>query len=932
MKKLLLSLICMFGLSMTAVSAIIDSTLIRDTHDSIRVSLVTCSPGTEVYTVYGHTALRVEIPAQGVDMAINYGLFSFEAPHFMWRFLRGETDYVCGAINYPIFEREYTERGSSVTLQELNLSEGEKKQLIQLLNRNLSPEYRMYRYNFLYNNCSTQARDIVEDALMSCLVTVKHSHDENVSYRTIIHRYTEAYPWLQYGIDYLLGMEADRYIDLRKQDFAPEYLMRHASESKLVADSACYPFVLEVTAVDPIVPQDEVWAFPLTPVQAMVLFLLLVAVISTLELLIECRMWWFDTLLLILQGAMGVVVFFLFFFSGHPTVNSNLHVIYLNPLPLLFIPFIIRSVVRRRVTLLYYVQALMLVAFLVVSLLLDQYIQPAAYVLVLALLLRVLHNLWLFPYLKHRMAKVQKLKIKMQSSRVRAILIIIFCVYATMGHAAEVPKVVVSIVIDQFRADYLEKYAHLYGDEGFNKLFAEACVYTNGYFDYTAPDRSSAVATVYTGATPYYHGITGNRFLERKSLRVLPVVDDAKYAGINTNETASPSNLLVTTLADELKMASKGHAYVLSVAPERDMAVLAGGHAPNGVLWLSNDEGMWASSDYYSGVPAWVRPFNHRVGTIFDWNLVEWEPYYPTGVYSYSVYDGIPKAFSYKFRGGDADAVRRYKTSACVNDEVTQLALTCISGSMFGRNKTTDMLCIGYYAGNYEHASEWEKPIEQQDIYARLDRNIADLIRAVDERVGIENALFVITSTGYVDTHLPDSKLFALPTGELRMDRCHALLNMYLGALYGKDNYVEGSYLNEIYLNHGLIEKRQLKLKELQDRCTEFLCQMEGVKRVYSSLELLSGGTETDVRERFSIERSGDLILEVSPGWTLVDERWGERVHYNRAHIPVPIIFYGAGLIPQVNRIPVSVLGVAPTMAHILRISAPNACSSRPLE
>jgi hypothetical protein len=107
---------------------------------------------------------------------------------------------------------------------------------------------------------------------------------------------------------------------------------------------------------------------------------------------------------------------------------------------------------------------------------------------------------------------------------------------------------------------------------------------------------------------------------------------------------------------------------------------------------------------------------------------------------------------------------------------------------------------------------------------------------------------------------------------------------------------------------------------------------MEGIKRVYSSLELLSGGTETDVRERFSIERSGDLILEVSPGWTLVDERWGERVHYNRAHIPVPIIFYGAGLSPQVNRIPVSVLGVAPTMAHILRISAPNACSSRPLE
>jgi hypothetical protein len=151
------------------------------------------------------------------------------------------------------------------------------------------------------------------------------------------------------------------------------------------------------------------------------------------------------------------------------------------------------------------VQALMLVAFLVVSLLLDQYIQPAAYVLVLALLLRVLHNLWLFPYLKHRMAKVQKLKIKMQSSRVRAILIIIFCVYATMGHAAEVPKVVVSIVIDQFRADYLEKYAHLYGDEGFkiklcdptHKLLS-ATVRLLGIFD--AAESSPKIALSHDGA------------------------------------------------------------------------------------------------------------------------------------------------------------------------------------------------------------------------------------------------------------------------------------------------------------------------------------------------------------------------------------------------------------------------------------------------
>ena len=151
MRKLILTIF--FGLSVLMAPAAVDSTLVRDHSDSIRISLVTCSPGTEVYEVYGHTALRVEIPSLGVDVAVNYGLFSFDAPNFVWRFIKGETDYVVGTIGYPIFEREYTYRGSTVTLQTLNLSREEKERLVYLLNENLRPENREYRYNFLYNNC-----------------------------------------------------------------------------------------------------------------------------------------------------------------------------------------------------------------------------------------------------------------------------------------------------------------------------------------------------------------------------------------------------------------------------------------------------------------------------------------------------------------------------------------------------------------------------------------------------------------------------------------------------------------------------------------------------------------------------------------------------------------------------------------------------------
>ena len=922
-----LILILLFGLSVLIAPAAVDSTLVRDHSDSIRVSLVTCSPGTAVYEVYGHTALRVEIPAMGVDLAVNYGLFSFEAPNFVWRFIKGETDYVVGVIGYPIFESEYTSRGSTVTLQQLNLSADEKMALVCLLDENLRPENREYRYNFLYNNCSNKAADKVEEALSARLLPVDDMTG-GVSYRDVLHQFNGDYPWMQFGIDYLLGIEADRPITPRQQMFAPEYLMDYTGQMQLADTAGVYPYVISTKVRGTLA--DEPASQPLlTPLQAMILLLLFVAVICALEFLLERRQWWLDVLLLALQGLMGVIVAFLFFFSGHPTVGSNWQVIYLNPLPLLAIPFIVSSELHRKVSKLYYAEMVLLVAFVVAAYFSGQYIQPAAWVLVGTLLLRMLHNAVIYPTFAFRLSTYGKRK----SRGAKVLALLLLCLpFSSPVKAAEVPKVVVTVVVDQLRSDYLEKFSHLYGEDGFKKLFAEGRVYTNGYFSHATPDRSSGTASVYTGTTPYYHGITGNRFMQRKNLRVVGVVDDVSHIGINTFESTSPTNLLVTTLSDELKIATKGHAYVCSVAPERDMAVLAGGHAANAVLWLSEDCSKWASSDYYGGVPAWVRPYNHRTGTRFDWSLVAWEPYYSTGVYSYSVYDGIPREFYYTFRKGDAEAVRRYKTSACINDEVTMLAKTCVAGAMFGRNKTTDMLCVGYYAGNYEHSPEWERPIELQDIYCRLDRNVAELIRAVEEKVGVGNALFVIASTGYADIHRSDTKLFTLPTGELKMDRCCALLNIYLGALYGKDNYVEGSYLNEIYLNHTLIEKRQLKMTELLDRCTEFLSQVSGVKRVHASLDLLSGAADAEIRGSYHADRSGDLLLEIAPGWTLVDDRWSERVYYNRTHVPVPVIFYGAGFDARCNRAPMAVESIAPTVAHILRISAPNACATRPLE
>lgn len=927
MKKYIYLLFVLF-LWVGQVMATVDSTLVRDYNDSIRVSLVTCSPGTEVYAVYGHTALRYEVPSQGIDYVFNYGLFDFDAPNFIWNFIKGDTDYLVGVASYPIFERGYIGRGSSVTLQELNLTQEEKMAFAHAMASNLQPENRVYRYNFLYTNCSTKARDKV----MECLQEELHFPVDSVSsYRSIIHQYTAAYPWLQFGIDYLLGIEADRPIAPMEQMFAPEYL-EHYIDGAFVTDSSVrYPLVLDTEVVEPIASLPEVFSMLLSPVQMMILLLLLTAVVCTLEYYWGRRLWWYDSLLFIVQGLMGCIVAFLFFFSGHPTVGSNIQVIYLNPLPLLFIPFIVWTELKHRKSPLYYVLGALTAVFILVSLFVGQYIHPAAYLFALVLLLRIVHNVFFFPILSRRLNSQLDRRTSSSRSRVVRVALLLLSFPATLGAVEhQVPKVVVSIMVDQLRADYIEKYTHLYSDGGFKKLWSEGHVFTNGYFNHNSPDRSSAVASIYTGTDPYYHGITANRFLERKSLKVLDCVDDSRYEGVGTEMAASPHRLLVTTITDELKMATRGHAYVISIAPERDVAILSGGHAPNAALWLSDDQCLWSTSTYYGGLPGWTTAYNRRSGTSFDFKHLEWEPYYSTGVYSYSVYDGIPKAFRHTFQ--DDKAVFRYKTSACINDEITSLAKTVIAGHLFGRNQTTDMLCVGFYAGNYEHSPEWERPLEIQDIYCRLDRNIAELIEAVDEKVGVGNALFVITSTGYTDASSPDSKLFEMPTGEVNISRIQSLLGMYLSAMYGKDDYIEGVYMNHIYLNRELIERRQLKLTELLECCREFLSQADGVKRVYPSLELLSGSADKAARAAYHAQRSGDLTLEIAPGYTLVDERWSERRYVQRSHIPVPIFFYGSGVKAEVDRSPVSVDVIAPTVASLLRINVPNGCSTRPIE
>ena len=495
------------------------------------------------------------------------------------------------------------------------------------------------------------------------------------------------------------------------------------------------------------------------------------------------------------------------------------------------------------------------------------------------------------------------------------------------------PKLVVGLTIDQLRTDYLEAFSSLYGEKGFKRLWKEGKVFRNAEYNFSKVDRASAIAAIYTGTTPSMNGITANQWLDISTLRPINCVDDPAFMGNYTDESSSPALLLTSTIADELKIATRNKGLVYAIAPFRDAAIFAAGHTGNGAFWLNNNTGKWCSTTYYTEFPWWVSQYNDRQAVDFRIGDMTWTPVHPMEKYIY-LPEWRDTPFKYKFDDDRNNKYRRFITSPFVNDEVNALAEEALNKSSIGMDDITDLLALTYYAGNYAHKSVQECAMEMQDTYVRIDRSIANLLELLDRKVGLQNVLIFVTSTGYTDSESSDSGLYKIPGGEFYLNRCAALLNMYLMATYGEGKYVETYHNQQIYLNHKLLEQKQLNLTEVQEKSAEFLMQFSGVNEAYSANRLLLGSWTPEIhkiRNGYHRKRSGDLVIDVLPGWSIVDENSHENKVVRHSFIPSPLIFIGHSVKPAIIQTPVTIEHIAPTLAHFIRIRAPNACNSAPI-
>ena len=327
MKKGLLYIVLTFILSV--VNATVGAQSMTNP-DRIQISLLTCSPGKEVWAQYGHTAIRYYDKESGEDLAINYGIFSLDQTYFIPRFVLGMTDYRMGVQPMDMFLAQYSYEGRGVVEQVINLSAEDKEVIYKALQENMKPENVVYRYNYFFDNCTTRARDMLVNHLHGKVVYPPA--EEDATFRSMIHKWNNKYEWSQFGEDLLLGVNADRKTTKSEQQFLPENLRSDFDKARYNGK----PLVKETNVLLDAETEVAEPVFPLSPLSVALIF----AVISLVMMLFSYRRqqvyWAWDLALMLTSGLMGII-FFVMIFSQHPCVSLNFILLFFNPLPLFFL-------------------------------------------------------------------------------------------------------------------------------------------------------------------------------------------------------------------------------------------------------------------------------------------------------------------------------------------------------------------------------------------------------------------------------------------------------------------------------------------------------------------------------------------------------------------------------------------------------------------
>ncbi len=497
------------------------------------------------------------------------------------------------------------------------------------------------------------------------------------------------------------------------------------------------------------------------------------------------------------------------------------------------------------------------------------------------------------------------------------------------------PKLVVGIMIDGLRDDYIELLKGYFGEGGFKRLLRDGVVLENVEYG-TQVDATTATAMIFSGAPASVNGIPTAMVYDSDTRRQRSIFFDTSTIGNYTDETLSPQALVVSTLSDEIRIDGGGIGSVYAIAPDASQSIVMAGHAGNSAFWINDVTGKWATTTHYKDVPGpitarnFVAPLSTRLDTL-TWrpsmtldnypDLPAYKKYYP---------------FRHTFPRNDVDRFRNFKTSAPVNTEITALASDYLTGLRLGTREAMDMLNIAYTLKPFSNTKDADTRLETMDSYIKLDQDLSKLFESIDKSIGLSNTFIMVAGTPAKESEKRDDQRWAIHYGEFSPRKAVSLLNVYLMAKYGNGDWVLGHSNNYIHLNANLIKERDHDIKSIRIEAADFLTRMSGVSQVWTIDDIVAGraGANADaIKRNTRLSLAGDLLIEVNPGWEIVQQDGSKEIRNTvRAGATSSIVFLlSPNLTAEKISTDIDACVIAPTVARILRIRSPNAASMSPL-
>ena len=535
----------------------------------------------------------------------------------------------------------------------------------------------------------------------------------------------------------------------------------------------------------------------------------------------------------------------------------------------------------------------------------------------------------------------------------RKLLFSLFIVFTNilLAQNPNPPKLVVGIVVDQMRFDYLYKYWNKFGDGGFKKLVNDGYQCKNLQYNYVPTYTGPGHSSIYTGTTPARHGIISNDWFNRETNSGIYCTDDksVKTVGSSTEKVGqmSPRNLLSTTVGDELRVASMLKSRVYGIALKDRAAILPAGHIANAAYWFDGESGNWVSSSFYGNtLPDWITRFNKQQKAMTYLNQ-NWKPLLPIEQYTESLADKTPYETPYKGTTSvtfpydlkklmvDNGGQNLIRSTPFGNSFTNDFTLELIKKEKLGQGNFTDMLCVSFSSTDYVGHQFGTDAVETEDVYLRLDADLKILLDSLEATIGKEN-LLVFLSADHGGATVP-SYLMDLhaPGGYMNYEPVESELKTWLKTQTGIDSNIIGIFNDQVYLNETALKANGTNISETELLVADWLLSVKGIHSSITASDLrrneFTTGTNHFIQKGFHPKRSGNVIITLEPNWMEYHQTGTTHGSPYSYDTRVPMLWYGWKIEHGESVLPYFIEDIAPTISWMLNIPFPNATSGNPI-